>query len=284
MIRLVTDSTGYVPAEFIRAYDIRVVPLKIQLDQVTYPETIGLSQQDFFLHVATAPNFPSTSQPAAGEFKQTYLQILREDSTAEILVVTVSSKLSGTYSVAASAASELPQARITVFDSLSAAMGTGLMVITAGEMASRRCGLTEILARLAQMRRDMRIFLMVDNLDYLRRGGRIGAASAFFGTLLNIKPILTLTDGQLEAVDRVRSKKKALTRLEQLLTQSLRDPDQPVQAGVMHVAAQAEMDALASILRTNLNITRLFTAEFGPVIGVHLGPGAVGAGICPEPG
>ncbi|MEW5957798.1 MAG: DegV family protein [Chloroflexota bacterium] len=284
MIRLVTDSTAYVPAEFVRAYDIQVVPLKVQWGQETYAEIAGLDNRQLFLRLATMPGFPATSQPAAGEFQRAYRQILSRDASSEILVVTVSSKLSGTYQAAVSAARALPQARITVFDSLSAAMGAGLMVITAGEMAGRRGDLAQILDRLHQMRRDTSIFLMVDNLDYLRRGGRIGAASAFLGTLLQTKPILTITAGRLEAVERVRTHQKALNRLWQLLAQRLDRPDLPVQAGVMHVAAPAAMESLAGLLREHFNITRLFTAELGPVIGVHLGPGAVGAGICPEIG
>lgn len=283
MIRVVTDSTGYVPARLVNTYDIRVVPLKVQFGQESLAETEALSHQQFFERLAAGSDRPTSSQPAVGEFKQTYRHILDETADAEILVITVSSKLSGTYNAALNAARQLAPAKITVFDTLSAAMGSGLLAITAAEMANQHRSLTDILDRLAQMRREMRLVLMVDNLTYLKQGGRIGAGAALIGTILDTKPILGIVAGQIKVIDRIRTKKKALHRLWQLLDQELVYPRQPVQAGVMHAAAPEEMNTLAGMLEEHFNITRLFKAEFGPVISLHLGPGAVGAGICPDP-
>jgi DegV family protein with EDD domain len=123
---------------------------------------------------------------------------------------------------------------------------------------------------------------MVDSLDYLKRGGRIGAASAYLGTLLQAKPILAIVDGQIKPLGRVRTRKKAIDRLVAVLSSRLPAPDHPVQAGVMHAADSVAMEKLAVSMQARFNITRLFTAEFGPVIGAHLGPGALGAGICPD--
>jgi len=283
MIQVVTDSTAYVPARLVSTYNILVVPLKVQFGQESFAETGAFNHQQLFERLAIDSDWPTSSQPAVGEFKQTYRHILDETPDAEILVITVSSKLSGTYNAALNAARQMSQANITVFDSLSAAMGSGLLVITAAEMAGQHRSLTDILYRLAQMRREIRIVLMVDNLTYLKQGGRIGTASAFIGTLLDTKPILTIVAGQIKIIDRVRTKKKALNRLWQLLGQELGHPRQPVQAGVMHAAAPMEMNTLTRMLQDHFNITRLFTAEFGPVISIHLGPGALGVGICPDP-
>jgi DegV family protein with EDD domain len=283
MIRVVTDSTGYIPSDIVQKHRISIVPLQVLFGSETYDEITGISNADFYRRITTSQDFPTTSQPAVGQFKQAYQQILALDPAAEILVLTISSKLSGTYSAALTAAEQLPEAKITVFDSLSAAMGLGLMTITAVEMAAARQNLAQIIARLEQMRRDTSIFLVVDTLEYLKRGGRIGAAACFLGTLLNTKPILAVVEGKLQPLDRVRTKKKALERLFSELERKLAYPTQPVQAGVMHIAAEAEMESLTALIKERFNTTRLYTSELGPVIGAHLGPGALGVGICPEP-
>jgi DegV family protein with EDD domain len=283
MLRVVTDSTSYVPPEILQQHQIVVVPLKVLFGAEVYDEITGLSNADFYRRLITTADFPTTSQPASGEFKQAYQQILQGSPSAQILVLTISSKLSGTYNAAMAAAEQFSDTKITVFDSLSAAMGLGLMAITAAEMASTGHDLAQILARLEQMRRDTRIVLVVDTLEYLKRGGRIGTAAAFLGTLLNTKPILAVVEGTLQPLDRVRTKKRALERLFSELEGQLTHPRQPVQAGIMHIAAQAELENLAAMMIERFNITRFYTSELGPVIGAHLGPGALGVGICPEP-
>lgn len=283
MLRVVTDSTSYIPPEILRQHQIVVVPLKVLFGAEVYDEITGLSNADFYQRLTATPGFPTTSQPASGEFKDVYQQILQQDPAAHILVLTISSRLSGTYNSAVTAAEQLPEASITVFDSLSAAMGLGLMAITAAEMEASGSNLTHIVARLEEMRRDTRIFFVVDTLEYLKRGGRIGGAAAFLGTLLNTKPILAVVEGKIQPLDRVRTKKRALERLFSELESQLATPRQPVQAGIMHIAAQAEMESLAAVMSERFNITRFYTSELGPVVGAHLGPGALGVGICPEP-
>jgi DegV family protein with EDD domain len=283
MIKIVTDSTGYLPPEIIKEYDLAVVPLKVQLGQETYDEISGISNRDFYQRLATTDDFPTTSQPSVGEFKDAYQKILAQDSSTEILVLTISSKLSGTYSSAATAAEQMPEAKVTIFDSLSAAMGLGLMVIEAAKMVANDQSLAEIMARLEQMRQETVIVLVVDTLEYLKRGGRIGAATAFLGTLLNTKPILSVVEGEIQPLDRVRTKKKAIDRLFTQLEHDLSHRHQPIQAGVMHVAAKPEMEKLAEMVREHFNVTFFFTSELGPVIGAHVGPGALGVGFCPEP-
>jgi DegV family protein with EDD domain len=283
MIRVVTDSTSYIPSELLKSYNIAVVPLKVNFGQESFAEITGLSNPDFYRRLASSAVFPTTSQPASGEFKEVYQQILAEEPAAEILVLTISSKLSGTYTSAITAAQQTPTAKITVFDSLSAAMGLGLMAITAVNMAMAGFGMAEVVIRLEQMRRDTSIVFAVDTLEYLKRGGRIGAATAFLGTILNTKPILALANGVIQPVDRVRSRKRAIERLVKELEQKLPQPGHPVQAGVMHVAAETEMFNVVTLLQESFNITRLYTSELGPVVGAHLGPGALGVGICPEP-
>lgn len=156
------------------------------------------------------------------------------------------------------------------------------MVITAAELAAQGRSMADILARLSQMRQDLHLVLLVDSLEFLRRSGRLGAAAAWLGALLQTKPILTINQGQIEPLAQVRTKQKAMQRLVVELEARLVRPDQPVLAGVMHLAANADMARLVELMQARFNITRLFTAEFGPVIGTHLGPGALGVGLCPE--
>ena len=282
MITVVTDSTCSLSPEIIKQYNIFVVPLTISFGQESYLDITAASRGEFYRRLATTATVPTTSQPSAGEFTTSFQQILAGNPAAEILVLTVSSKLSGTYQVARSAATRFPQVNITVFDSLSAALGLGLMAIVAAEMAVAGQSMAEILTRLAQIRRSLTIVLMVDSLDYLKRGGRIGAASAYLGALLQTKPILAIVDGQIKPLDRVRTRRKAIDRLVVELSSGLPGPNYPVQAGVMHAANPMAMERLIGQIQARFNITRLFTAEFGPVIGAHLGPGALGAGICPD--
>ena len=219
-----------------------------------------------------------------GAFRDAYYNILTNQSSTEILVLTISSKLSGTFNAALTAATQIPQARIFVFDTLSAAMGVGLMVMAAAKMVALEASLNEVIDRMEQMRQELAIFLVVDTLEYLKRGGRIGAATAFLGTLLDTKPILTIMDGEIKPLDRVRTKKKAVKRLFYELEQRLPATGRPVQAGVMHVAAPGEAEELGQMIKENFNLTHFFNLELGPVIGAHVGPGTLGAGLCPEPG
>jgi DegV family protein with EDD domain len=282
MIRVVTDSTSYLPDDIINAYNIPVVPLKVQFGAETYNEITGISNDDFYRRLTTTQDFPTTSQPAVDEFKEVCQKILADKPETHILILTVSGRLSGTYSSAVTAAEQLPEAKITVFDTLSAAMGLGLMTMTAAQMAAEGHGLAAILSRLERMRRETNIFLVVDSLEYLRRGGRIGAATAFLGNLLNTKPILAVVEGQLQPLDRVRTKKKAIDRLFAELNHKLPNPDQPIQAGVMHVTAEAEATVLIERVRDHFNVTYHYISELGPVLGAHVGPGTVGLGFCPQ--
>ena len=197
MIRFVTDSTSYISADFIQEYGLSIVPLKVQFCDKSFDENTEIDNQDLYRQLAAVRDIPTTSQPSVGEFRHLYHQLLSRNPGTNILVLTVSSKLSGTYNSALAAARQLSPANITVFDSLSVGMGLGLMVITAAEMARQQYPLGAILSHLELMRDKITIFLMVDSLEYLKRGGRMGPTPAFLGTLLNTKPILTIAGGKI---------------------------------------------------------------------------------------
>jgi DegV family protein with EDD domain len=175
----------------------------------------------------------------------------------------------------------LPDANIVVIDTYSTVACLGLMVITAAEMAADGRTMDEIVARIKQMRDDMKLYFVVDTLEYLQKGGRIGAAAAFLGTLLKVKPILMLDEGAIKPLDKVRSKRKAIQRLLSELESHV-SSDQPVQAITMHAQASEEAQELELEMRRRFNCHRFYCGEVGPVVGTHTGPGLLGAAICPE--
>lgn len=284
MIKIITDSTSGLTQEFLSERNITMVPLKVNFgDDESYPEIIGISNEDFYHRLTTEDIIPFTSQPSAGEFKTAFEEAATNPDD-EILTITISGKLSGTIASAETAKTMLPHLNITLFDSLSTALGLGFMVATASDMALAGQSMDKILSRLEQMRRDMKIFFVVDTLEYLHKGGRIGGASAFLGSLLNIKPILTIDNGLIEPFDKVRTKKKAIARIVELLQESVPSVDHPSQLGIMHAAAHEEFPALqAQAMKPFSNIYRSIISEIGPVLGTHGGPGLLGAGICPDP-
>lgn len=281
MIKLIADSSCYLPPELIARYQTEIVPLKINFGGQVFDELTGISNQAFYRRLTTEVIFPTTSQPPVGEFLAAYKKSEPED---ELLVITLSGKFSGTVNVAQMAASLLPHRAITVFDSQSIGLGIGLMIATAADMIAAGSSVAQIVAALDQMRRSFRIFFILDDLEHLRRGGRIGAVSTAVGSLLKIKPILTLEDGLLRPLDKVRTRRRAMERLLEEIKAAVPDPATPVVLGAMHVAAEADMQALIGQAAARFsNVQRVLTGEVGPALGVHGGPGILGVGVCPYP-
>jgi len=280
MIKIVTDSTSCLPADEIEKFDTRVVPLNVHFgeDQV-FQEGVTLNNDQFYAMLAEATELPTTSQPSPGQFLDVFSELTKAGH--DVLCLVISSKLSGTYQSALDARHSLSEATIVVVDTYSTASALGLMVVTAAEMAAGGHTMDEIVARIEQMRDDMKVYFVVDTLEYLQKGGRIGAAAAFLGTLLKVKPILMLDDGVVKPLDKVRSKRKAIQRLLSELESHV-SPDQPVQAIAMHTQAPEEARDLEVEVRRRFNCRRILSGELGPVLGTHTGPGLLGAAICPE--
>jgi len=280
VIKIVSDSTCSLPPDLVRQFDIRVVPLNVHFGEGrVFQEGVNLTNDEFYAMLAEATEVPTTSQPSPGQFREVFAELA--GAGHDVLCIVISSKLSGTYQAALDASHMLPDARILVIDSYFVAAALGLMVVTAAEMAGEGCSLDEIVARVEQMRRDMKLYFVVDTLEYMEKGGRIGAAAAFLGTLLKVKPILTLDEGVVKPLDMVRSKRKAIQRLLAELETHV-SPGQPVQAVVMHAQAPGEVGELEAEVRRCFNCQRTIFSEVGPVIGVHTGPGVLGAAVCPE--
>ncbi len=273
-IKIVTDSTAYLPEATVCEHDIRVVPLFVHFGTQDFKEGVEISIDEFYVRLGEAPELPSTSQPSAGEFHVVLKELA--DQGHQVLVMTISSKLSGTWNSAMAAKEMLPGAEIAVFDSLSTAVGLRLMIEAALEAIQNGANLQEVVELVEGIRGKLHLLFVVDTLEYLAKGGRIGNAKAFLGTLLKVKPILILEDGVIEPLEQVRSKRKATLRLLDLIEERLDGQAPQAHVGVIHALVPDEAQALAQELVDRLGCSEPLICEVGPVIGTHTGPGVVG--------
>ena len=224
MIRIVTDSTCDLPAASLAEHGVVVVPVNIQFDHMSYQEGVTLTAAGFYQKVEAHNRLPTTSQPSIGQFQAAYRPLQADPDTEAILSIHITGNLSGTYESAVVAAGQMRvEPPITTFDSLSGSMGLGFQVLEAAEMARKGTSLPVILARLEALRERMRVYFSLDDLKYGRMGGRVGAAQALMASLLHIKPMLTVSEGKLALVGRVRSRTQALQALADTLCEQLGD-------------------------------------------------------------
>ena len=273
-IRIVTDSTADIPADVREKYGITMVSLKVLFGEETYRDAIDMTTDDFYARLKTSSIMPTTSQPSPAEFNDVYERLLAEDSTGPIISIHIASVLSGTYQSATIARSmiEAEDANITVIDSKSASSGHGMLVVLAAKMAQDGASVEEILAAIEERRQYAEVFFLVDTLEYLQKGGRIGKAAALIGSLLNIKPILSLDEaGAVYSADKARGSKKAMSKIVELLKAAYGDA--PV--GLIVAKTDDPMNAkeLETRVTAELNVKEIHYTAVGTVIGTHTGPG-----------
>jgi DegV family protein with EDD domain len=277
MIHLVTDSTAYLPPEIKAQYNVHTISLKVCVGDQTYDEDGGITKEEFFRLLAKVETTPTTSQPSAGEFIALYQQLAVGDD--EVISVHISSGLSGTVPNALAAAQEVAPDRISVIDSRTTAIGLVIMVAAAGEALAAGRTRPQVVSMLERMVRESVAFFSVEDLAYLQKGGRINTAARLLGTLMNIKPILYLNEGKIEALDKVRTTRKARMRLLDEVEQRM--AGRLVRASVTHVQAPEAAADIAALARQRLNCKEVYLSELGPAIGSHTGPGLVGIAACP---
>jgi DegV family protein with EDD domain len=277
-IAFVTDSTAGLPQDQIEKYRVTVVPLQVIFGTESFRDGIDLTQREFFERLKSARTLPTTSQPSVADFEQAYEDLLADPDVDSIISVHISSRLpSGTYSSAAQAAERIASGRnkkITVIDSWSAYMGEGLMVIDGARAAEGGASHEAVVKLIEEMRPNVKILLLVDTLEYLARGGRIGGAQAFLGGLLNIKPILHVDEGRVEPLERVRTRRKAMERLVDIGAEMA--AGRPVQIAVGHAEAAEDARTLSGLAHQKMNVVEEFNSDLGPVISTHTGPGVLG--------
>ncbi len=275
-VRIITDSACDLPIDLIQTLGITMVPLTVFFGETSYLDGIEIAPAEFYEKLQTSPVLPHTSQPTPNDFYQAYKRL----SDAEAIVaILLSSKLSGTYQSAVigrdMARSEGLGPDITIIDSELASAVHGFPVIQAAEAARRGAGKEEVISVAKDVLSRMGIFFVVDTLEYLIKNGRIGRAAGLVGSLLNVKPILTLEDGLVGAVDKVRGKRKALDRVFELIHE--RFPAKPPSFFcILHGNVAEEADALAERIRAEFGYTgEIPTYILGAVIGSHVGPGTL---------
>ena len=278
-VAVVTDSTAYLPDELIEGYGIHVVPLYVVLAGRSGREGWDVGPDEVARTLAVRGQTVSTSRPTPGDFVAAYRRALDEGAD-RLVSIHLSSELSGTWDAARLAASQVGEHIVTVVDSRSAAMGAGFAVLAAARSAAAGADAATV-ARTAQEIADAtRTFFVVDTLEHLRRGGRIGSAAAVLGSALAVKPVLHVRDGRVVPLEKVRTSARALNRLVQRAVEAAGQG--PVSVAVHHLAAAEKAERLAADIRDRLpQLRELHVSELGAAIGAHVGPGAVGIVVAP---
>ncbi len=272
-VAIVTDSASDLPPEVAAAAGITVVPLIVSFGSETFRTNVDLTTDEFWARmIAPGAPFPTTAAASPGDFRAAY-QAAFDAGADAVVCITVSGDLSGTLKSATIGAGLLADREIRVVDSRSASMGHGMLAQIGAEMASAGRSAAEIAAALEETKGRIDLYVALDTLEYLKRGGRISGARAAMGTMLSIKPIITVTDGLVEQAERVRTRAKARERCLELLTA------RPMERATVLHTTQADVEAfrVAFLERSGLDPAVVQTRTVGPSVGPHLGPGCVGA-------
>ncbi len=271
-VAVLCDSTADLPETVRREHGIEMAPLQVLFGDRVYRDQVDLSTEEFYRLLQTDPHHPTTSQPAPRAFVEA-LDRIRSDRPA--IVVTVSRGVSGTFTSAQSGAALAPHPRVEVFDSESASLGLGMMTLNAARLASRGAEVDEILKWLSRWREDSGLVISLQTLEYLRRGGRIGAAKSLIGSLLGLRPIIADKDGKIVPVANARSEAdaydRAIARVKGVIEQGAR-----VRLGLVEMATSGALARVEEELRRYFNVIELIRAPATGVVGVHTGPGAWG--------
>jgi DegV family protein with EDD domain len=279
-VTVVSDTTGYLPTEIVEQNGIRLVSLYVNWEDGSERESEMAGFDAFYERLRTAEKLPTTSQPSIGDFLEVYEPLVEQGR--DVVSIHISGGISGTVDSALQARDRLAEqgaeGRVSVIDSKTGCGGLGLVALAAALGARAGGNVDEVVERANEARDALRMWFAVDTLEYLRRGGRIGAASAWLGTALKIKPILTL-ENEITPIERVRTSARALERLSDYAEQ--RKADGADGWVVQHIQAPEEAARLVERTEQTMGTPPLFVSEIGPVIGAHVGPGLLGVGGVP---
>jgi len=273
-VAIITDSTAYLPDELVRQYNITVLPLSIIWEGVSYRDGVDIQPEEFYRRLQDCKELPTTSQITAPAMQQAFSTLL--DQGNEVLGIFLSAKLSGTFDSAVQARNSLTsgQEKVAVVDSRFTTVAMGLPVLMAARAAQAGESLAACKQLVERASDQTGVLFVVETLEFMRRGGRIGGAAAFLGTALNIKPVLGMRDGQIEALEKVRKKSAAVARLIEIVKDRIGGRS-PVRLAASHAYAEAEAAAMLGMASAELNPIETFCRPLSPVIGSHVGPGTV---------
>lgn len=273
-IAFVTDSTTYIPKDLAKGHEIHIVPSLVIWSGEELRDGVDIQPDEFYKRLAGAKETPTTSQPTPASFKDTYEKLL-SNGFKDIVSIHVSSKFSGTIASAEQAKAMVPDANIEIIDGRSASMGTGWPLLKGANAAKAGKSLSEVASIVKEACNHTGVLLMVDTLEFLHRGGRIGGGARFLGTALNLKPILEVVDGKLEPVERVRTKSKAMDRLVELVVERVGGRS-PVQLAAIHANALNDCKWLLDETKKRMKVEEAIVTDVSPAVGTHTGPGTLG--------
>ncbi|MGD2159407.1 MAG: DegV family protein [Anaerolineales bacterium] len=271
-VAIVTDSTAYIPADYVEKYDIRVAPQVLIWGEETYRDGVDIQPKEFYERLQEATVMPSTSQVSIVDFVEIFSEL--HEGGRKILAILVSDKLSGTISSAVQAKAMLPEAHIEIVDSETTAMDLGFHVLAVARAAQEGASIEVCKSLAEECKGKSGVVFVVDTLEFLHRSGRIGGATRFLGTALNIKPLLEVRDGQVEALEMVRTKRKAHNRLVELVAERTNGRS-PLRLAVLNANAPDDANAVLENANEHLDADEVIFSEVSPVVGTVAGPGTV---------
>lgn len=270
VVRIVTDSTADLSESQQRSTGISVVPLNVRFGDQVFKDHVELSGDEFFARLKASSQLPKTSQPPVGDFEQVFRRY--REAGDEVLAILISSKLSGTFGAAEMAAKAVDGDHIVVIDSLTVSMALGFLAMEGASLARNGASLEQLIQRIRSLIPKTHVLAAVDTLTYLEKGGRIGRARALLGSLLNVKPLITLQDGEVAPLGRARGRAQAVDKLVELLGRD----GKLTHLAVLHGAAPADAERLRERVAGNYPGMDISFAEIGAVIGTYTGPGVIG--------
>jgi DegV family protein with EDD domain len=272
-IGVVTDSTADLSPDVQERFGLGMVPLIVNWDGQTFRDKLDLTTHDFYKRLRTSKTLPKTGAPSVAAFETEFRRQLSDHGS--VISINLAAKLSATYDVARRAAESIDPEHIRVVDSTSVSVGMGWLAEMAATLGRQGVDLPTIVERLEEAKTRLRIFAVVETLEFLQRGGRIGRAAALAGTLLSVKPILSVRDGEVAPLERVRTMGGALRRIVELVKAS-----GPIERlGVVEADAAANAAEVERMLRDHYPDLTIDRGELGPVVGTHGGPGVIGVGV-----
>jgi DegV family protein with EDD domain len=274
MITLVADTTSCIPVQEARALGIQYLPQIIIIGDDTYRDDTEIDSKTFMEKLKSSPALPKTAAPPPALYTPIFIEFAKPGNT--VIVICPSEDLSGTYRSAQVAAIDFPNADIRIIDTRTVASGLGSIVLKAHEWVQLGLPADQIVEKIKEMSTRWRVYFVVATLEYLYKGGRIGAAKALFGSILQVKPILTVTNGKIEAVESQRTQRRAITRFQELIREDC-PHDIESHLTMMHAAAETEAASLASEFSKTLHLPEVPITEVPTAIVVHAGPGVLGA-------
>ena len=273
-VKVVTDSTSDLPTDSAKQLGIIVVPLNVHFEDQEYKDGIDITPDDFYHRLVSTPKLPTTSQPSVGDFLQVYRELT--EGGHEIVSIHISAKLSGTLNSAMQAREAIGDgAGIHIIDTQQASIGLALIVKNATQMVKGGASSQEVVEGVERSLPHTHFFGLLETLEYLQKGGRIGKAKAFLGSLLRIKPILTIKEGEAHPVGRVRTRSQGLAKMEQIARELAPLKD----LCIAHSTTPEDAEALHQQLGGLMSKEEIMMCRFGPVLGTYLGPGALGMAV-----